>query len=92
MAAMTENSKKVFTFLIENKGEDLTLNGIATALGMEPKAINGYLVGMQKKGLIIREEFDTVGADGKKVVVKYIRLTPAADTFNPDADTTPAKK
>ncbi len=92
MAAMTENSKKVFTFLQENKGEDITLNGIASALQMDAKAVNGYLVGMQKKGLITREEVDTIGADGKKAVVKYIRLTVLADTFDPDVDPTPAKK
>lgn len=83
--AMKENSKKVFTFLRENDGENLTLHQIATALGMEAKSVNGCLVGMQKKGLVIREEASTMDDEGKAITVKYIRLTDAAYSFDPDA-------
>ena len=88
--AMTENSKKVFTFLRENDGENLTLHQIATALGMESKSVNGCLVGMQKKQLVKREEASVMDGEGKAVTVKYIRLTDAAYSFDPDA--TPATK
>ncbi len=84
--AMKETSKKVFNFLKECAGEDLTLNSIATALDMAPRSVNGCLVGMQKKGLVVREETTVPSEDGKPTTVKYIRLTDAAAAFDPDAD------
>lgn len=84
--AMKETSKKVFNFLKESAGDDLTLNDIAASLDSNPKSVNGCLVGMQKKGLVIREEAEVMSADGKPVKVKYIRLTEAAATFDPDAE------
>lgn len=84
--AMKESSKAVFTFLKETQTEDNTLSSIATALGMEPRSVNGCLVGMQKKGLVIREEVQSLDDAGKATTIKYIRLTPAADSFDPDAE------
>lgn len=84
--AMKEASKKVFIFLKDNDGADVTLNSIATSLDMPVRSVNGCLVGMQKKGLVVREEAQTLDDNGKAVTTKYIRLTTAAATFNPDAE------
>lgn len=84
--AMKETSKKVFNFLKDSAGDNLTLNDISASLDMAVRSVNGCLVGMQKKGLVVREETETMGADGKTVKVKYIRLTDAADSFDPDAE------
>lgn len=84
--AMKEASKKVFIFLKDNDGADVTLNSIATSLDMPVRSVNGCLVGMQKKGLVVREEVQTLDDNGKAVTTKYIRLTAAAATFNPDAE------
>lgn len=86
MAAMKDASKKVFNFLKDSAGDDLTLNDISTSLDMAVRSVNGCLVGMQKKGLVVREETETIGADGKTVKVKYIKLTDAAASFDPDAE------
>lgn len=84
--AMKETSKRVFNFLKDSAGDNLTLNDISASLDMAVRSVNGCLVGMQKKGLVVREETETMGADGKTVKVKYIRLTDAADSFDPDAE------
>lgn len=84
--AMKEASKKVFNFLKDSAGDDITLNDIAASLDMAVRSVNGCLVGMQKKGLVVREEVETMGTDGKSVKVKFIRLTEAADSFDPDAE------
>lgn len=84
--AMKEASKNVFLFLKDNDGADLTLNDISTSLDMAVRSVNGCLVGMQKKGLVVREENQVMDSNGKTVTVKYIRLTEAADSFDPDAE------
>jgi len=84
--AMKDTSKTVFNFLKECDGDNVTLNDIATSLGMPARSVNGCLVGMQKKKLIVREETTAPGADGKDVAVKYIRLTVEGRNFNPDAE------
>lgn len=84
--AMKEASKTVFNFLKDCDGDNVTLHDIATSLNISSKSVNGCLVGMQKKNLIVREETTIMNDDGKEVVVKYIRLTDEGRTFDPDAD------
>ena len=86
MAKMKEASRKVYDFLKETEGTDLTLNGISEALDVPSRSVNGCLVGMQKKGLVIREEVKTLDDKGKETITKYIRLTEAAADFDPDAE------
>ena len=86
MPAMKETSRKVYDFLKETEGSDVTLNSIATALEMGVRSVNGCLVGMQKKGLVVREEVKTLDENGKATTTKFIRLTPLAETYDPDAE------
>lgn len=86
--ALTPISKRVFEFLKECGDEDNTIATIAKSLDMSEKSVNGVLLGLQRKSLIIREEVAT--EKGKKPI-KYIRLTPAAEAFDPDEETTTKK-
>lgn len=85
MAAMKENTRKIFDYLKENDGKDLTAADVAEALGMEKRSVDGSFTSFQKKGLGVREPAEVENADGSHSKVKYLRLTEAGLTFNPDA-------
>ena len=89
--ALTPVSKKVFEFLKECGDENNTIATIAKSLDMSEKSVNGVLLGLQRKSLIIREEIANAVAEKGKKPIKYIRLTPAAETFDPDEETTTKK-
>lgn len=85
MAAMKENTRKIFDYLKENDGKDLTAADVAEALGMEKRSVDGSFTSFQKKGLGVREPAEVENADGSHSKVKYLRLTEAGLAFNPDA-------
>lgn len=41
MAAMKENTRKIFDYLRENDGQDMTAADVADALGLDPRSVNG---------------------------------------------------
>lgn len=83
--AMSENSKKVFSFLQANDGKDLTAADIAKALGLEKKSVDGaFTSAIQKKEYGYREEAQ-VEVDGKYVDVKFLKLTDAGRAFDVNA-------
>ena len=83
--AMSENSKKVFSFLQENDGKDLTAADVAQALGIEKKSVDGaFTSAIQKKEYGYREEAQ-VEVDGKYVDVKFLKLTDAGRAFDINA-------
>lgn len=92
--AMKESSKTVFKFVKANDGKDMTLNVIATQLGLTTRQVNGSLVSFQRHKdadgnaapLIERVETQIQDADGKYVDVKLIKLTDAGREFDPDAN------
>lgn len=84
MKQLTEKSLNVLNFLKSVEG-DITLNQVAAEMGVEPKSANGTLVSLQRKGLIERVEAGTELVDGKAKVVKYIKVTPAGDSFDQEA-------
>lgn len=83
---MNDNSRKVLGFLKENYGAKVTNADIATALGVTGPVVVGSVNGLAKKELAIRTPEQVVGADGKTVTLKYISLTPAGYSFDPDAE------
>lgn len=85
MAAMKENTRKIFDYLKENDGKDLTAADVAEALGMEKRSVDGSFTSFQKKGLGVREPAEVENADGSHSKVKYLRLTEAGLAFDPDA-------
>lgn len=84
--AMKESTKAIFNYVKEHDGEDFTAADIAEAVGAEVRSVNGSLTGMQKKGWIAREEAEIELDDGTHKKVKFIRLTAAGKTANPDAE------
>lgn len=85
MAVMKENTRKVFDYLKENNGADLTAQEVAEALGLEKRSVDGSFTSFQKKGYGVREPAEVELADGTHQKVKYLRLTEAGMAFDPDA-------
>lgn len=81
MKMFSENAQKVLTFLKANQNVDMVAKELAEAAGVPTKSITGTLNALVKKGLVVRE-VATVGED----TVKFIRLTPAGEQVDPQAD------
>lgn len=77
----SDSAQAVLTFLQANPVVDITSKELADAVDVAQKSITGVLTGLQKKGLVVRE--DAVRGDEK---VKYIRLTDSGKTVDPDMD------
>ena len=87
--ALSENSKKVYEYVKEMDGENITAADIADALGLSTKSVNGIVtLAFQKKGLMVRvpAQIQINDADGTKYKdVKFIKLTEAGKDFDPNA-------
>lgn len=77
----SDSAQAILTFLQANPVVDITSKELADAVGVAQKSITGVLTGLQKKGLVVRE--DAVRGDEK---VKYIRLTDSGKIVDPDMD------
>ena len=85
--AMKENSKNVLNYLKENKGVNLTAADVAEALGLEKRQVDGiFTSAIQRKGLGVRTPAEIELEDGTHKPVKFLSLTPAGMSFDPDAD------
>lgn len=86
--AMSDNGKKVFGFLKDNYGKELTAHDIAESLGVTVPVVTGSVNSLVKKGYAERVEKEIPAAEeGKKAtVVKYIGLTDAGLDFDPEAE------
>ncbi len=85
MAAMKETTRKIFDFLKENDGQDMTATDVAEALGLTPRSVNGSFTSFQKKGWGIREEAEIELDDKTHKKVKFLRLTDVGRAVDPDA-------
>ena len=89
--ALTERSRKVFDYLMENQDKNLTAADIAEALGGEAegfgkKSIDGIVTrGLQAKGLTERIPAEMTLEDGSHKPIKLIKLTELGKVFDPDA-------
>lgn len=90
MAAMKENTRKVFEYLREINGQDVVAADVAEALGLEKRQVDGiFTSAIQRKGYGHREEAEIELADGSHAKVKFLRLTDAGmklDLDNPDGE------
>lgn len=88
MAKMSENSRKVFDYMMSiGDNVDVTANDIATALGLSPKSVNGIITqAFQKKGLMERIPAEMENPDGTHKPIKIIKLTEAGKQLDPDAE------
>lgn len=85
MAAMKENTRKIFDYLKEHDGEDFTAADVGEALGLDVKSVNGSFTSFQKKGWGIREEAEVELDDNTHKKVKFLRLTDVGRAVDPDA-------
>ena len=85
--AMKENSKKVLNYLKEVNGSNVTAADVAEALGLEKRSVDGiFTSAIQRKGLGVRTAAEIKLDYGTHKAVKFLSLTPAGMSFDPDAD------
>ena len=85
--AMKENSKNVLNYLKGINGEKVTSGDVAEALGLEKRQVDGiFTSAIQRKGLGIRVPAEVELEDGTHKAVKFLQLTDAGMSFDPDAD------
>ena len=86
MAAMTENTRKVFDYLKTIGDTNVTSADIAEALDIPKKSVDGIVTsGLQRKGLAQRIPAEIELEDGTHKTVKFIKLTDDGVAFDPDA-------
>jgi hypothetical protein len=90
MAAMKENTRKVFEYLREVKGQNVTAADVADALGLEKRQVDGiFTSAIQRKSYGYREEAEIELDDGSHAKVKFLRLNDSGmklDLDNPDGE------
>ena len=90
--ALKENSKKVFNYVKEMDGQNITAADIAEATGLEVRSVNGIVTSaFQRKGLMERIPAEIQLEDGTHKAVKFISLTEEGKSFDPDAEETKAE-
>lgn len=81
---MKENTRKVWDYVKAHDGEKFIAADIASELGLEIKSVNGIVTSaFQKKGLMERVPAK-IEVDGETKDVKFIQLTDAGRSFDPD--------
>jgi hypothetical protein len=84
---MKENSKKVLNYLKEINGTEVTAQDVADALGLEKRSVDGiFTSAIQRKGLGVRTPAEIELEDGSHKAVKFLSLTEAGMSFDPDVD------
>ena len=84
--AMKINTKRVFEYLQEINGANVTAADVAAAVGLEKKQVDGiFTSAIQKKNLGVRVPAEIELEDGTHKTVKFLSLTPAGMSFDPDA-------
>lgn len=87
MAKMKENSKKVLEYLKSVNDANVTAADVAEALGLEKRSVDGiFTSAIQRKALGVRIPAEIELEDGTHKQVKFLSLTPAGMSFDPDAD------
>lgn len=89
MAKLSENSRKVFDYVKGVNGADVTAQDIADATGLGVRQVNGIVTSaFQKKGVMERIPAEIEVNDPERgtihKAVKFIKLTAAGETFDPD--------
>lgn len=84
--AMKENSKKVFNYLKEVNGQNVTAADVAEAVSLGKRQVDGIFTAFQKKGLGVRVPAEVELEDGSHKAVKFLTLTDDGMNFDPDAE------
>ncbi len=86
--AMKPNTKAVLEYLKTVEGKkNVTAADVAAELGLEVKQVNGiFTAALQRKEFGYREEAEIELDDGSHCKVKYLHLTDAGMSLDPDQD------
>ena len=85
--AMKENSTKVLNYLKSINGAAVTAADVAEATGLEKRSVDGiFTSALQRKGYGVRVPAEIELEDGTHKAVKFLQLTPAGMSFDPDAE------
>ena len=85
--AMKENSKKVLNYLKGINGANVNAADVAEATGLEKRSVDGiFTSALQRKGYGVRVPAEIELEDGTHKAVKFLQLTPAGMSFDPDAE------
>lgn len=85
--AMKDNSKKVLNYLKGINGANVTAADVAEATGLEKRSVDGiFTSALQRKGYGVRVPAEIELEDGTHKAVKFLQLTPAGMSFDPDAE------
>lgn len=83
--AMSENSKKIFNYLKEINGTQVTAADVAETLGLPKKTVDGaFTSAIQRKGYGVRTPATIQNEDGSTSEVKFLSLTEEGLAFDPD--------
>ena len=86
MAKMKENSRRVFDYLKQINGANVTAQDVADALNLEKRSVDGaFTSALQRKGYGERIPAEIELEDGTHKAVKILKLTEAGKAFDPDA-------
>lgn len=85
--AMKENTRKVFNYLKEIHGQQVTAADVAAALSLEKRKVDGiFTSAIQRKGYGVRVPAEIELEDGTHKAVKFLTLTSDGLAYDPDAD------
>lgn len=86
--AMKPNTKAVLEYLKTVEGKkNVTAADVAAELGLEVKQVNGiFTAALQRKEFGYREEAEIELDDGSHCKCKYLHLTDAGMSLDPDQD------
>lgn len=85
--AMKSNSVAVLNYLKSVNGSNVTAADVAEALGLEKRQVDGiFTSALQRKGYGERIPAEIELEDGTHKTVKFLRLTAAGMSLDPDAD------
>lgn len=88
MAKISENSKKVITYLQQIAGkEEVTAADVAAALGLEKRTVDGvFTTAIQRKGYGVRVPAEMELEDGTHKAIKLLRLTDEGLNYDPNKE------
>lgn len=58
MSGYSEQTCKVLRYMKENSGVGLTVKEIASALNLQARSVNGTMLSLSNKGLVVKDKSD----------------------------------